>query len=1244
MLSCRRFASVAASQACLLQRAAFCAPRRTTAVASTSALGMLATGHGSPLCIGASATVTQRRCAATDSHTGASVVVVDPEKAARERDRIARDLLTTNFPELYVNQRSVLLYKDVVHTVPYTLTIAVDGNVTRQDVDPVVNAILSDCFAMVDKHLNAFNADSEVSHVNRLPVGQKHVMSEHLCKVIKCCEEVYKISGGCFDPAAAPLVHKLRIAASRPDSTVENFTVTAEEAGRFTLMRSFAIDIKEGTIARNYEDAMLDLGGLNKGYTVDCVVDRLNAAKFFDVLFEWGGDCRASGVNVQRQPWAVGVVRPPSVDEVVAAAKSGESVTMTAHSLGEHTNESAQSESAADGAAKREHKALLRVMSLSNEALCTSGDYENILFVNALGSALSSTYDWHHRCLIAPCQDDLAQVSIKCYSCLYADALATASFVKRDPVRVRYMLEHYRHDYNRVTDYAAYTREGERLAHMYEIARESPARRAERIAGSLPARVVVVGGGLAGCAAAIEAANCGATVIVLEKEPRLGGNSAKATSGINGWGTRTQAVNHVLDNCKFFERDTFLSGKGGHCDPGLVRTLSVKSADAIGWLESFGIPLTVLYQLGGASRKRCHRAPDQKDGTPVPIGFTIMRHLEDYIRTKLHSKVRILNETAVVSLMHDVSVMPDGSREIRVHGVRYKSMTDASETVMDLPADAVVLATGGFSNDQTAESLLREYAPNLYGTPTTNGTFATGDGVKMARKLGATVVDMDKVQLHPTGLVDPKDPACKTKYLGPEALRGSGGILLNRNGERFVNELDLRSVVSQAIIAQDNEYPDSGGSKFAYCVLSEEAAKLFGKNSLTYYWKSQGLFTRVDDMKALASLIGCSVETLYRTLETYERQSTEKEVCPLTGKLVFPSVVGTKGPYYVAYVTPSIHYTMGGCLISPAAELLMEDHSVNIFEDLRPILGLFGAGEVTGGVHGRNRLGGNSLLECVVFGKIAGDRAATILQREKHGLSKDKWVPVVVRETRASDPFGVGSRVLRFNLPGATQTSGLTVGEFIGIRGDWDGQQLIGYYSPINMPDDKGSISILARGDKGNLQEWISSMRPGDSVEMKACGGLRIELKPHKKQMIYRKTVIRRLALIAGGSGVAPMLQIIKAALNRPYVDNIETIRLVYAAEDEHELTYRSLLKQYSAENPGKFDCGFVLNNPPEGWMEGVGYVDRATLQGLLQPPSKDLLVAICGPPVMQRSVMADLLALGYSAEMVRTVDEDRAL
>lgn len=1197
---------------------------RTGPLATVSALRVGVGAAVAAPTLSACALRTQLR-SATDATSSASIVIADPQAAAKERDRIAREMLTTNVPERH-NLREVLQIKDLIHTVPYSLHICTENPEAKEETMHTAKTILDECFSIVDSYLNNFNEASEVSKVNQLPVGEEHTMSEHLSRVMECCINVYRTSGSCFNPASAPLARRLREVAKNPSSTPADFHIPLEEAEIFGLESSFNVDFKKGTITRLHEAAELDLGGVSKGYTVDIVVEKLIAAGYSDVLFEWGGDCRASGLNVQRQPWVVGIIRPPSVKDVNEGAKNGQT-----------TNTKMVSEADSTGP-------LLRVITLQSEALCTSGDYENVFYAPSVNSAVSSIYDWQSRGLIRPTDDELGQVSVKCYNCLYADALATAALIKRDPVRVRYMLEIYRRNHNRVTDYAAYTRSGERLAHMYEIAKESPEMRAERIAKSLPARVIVVGGGLAGCAAAIEACRCGAQVILIDKEKSLGGNSAKATSGINGWGTRAQAKHKVVDNCKHFERDTYLSGVGGTCDPGLVRTLSVKSADAIEWLSSFGIPLTVLSQLGGASRKRCHRAPDQKDGTPVPIGFTIMKTLENYIRTELKNKITILNETAVTSLIYQSKNLPDGNQEKRVRGIRYKALSDPNSEEMELIADSVVLATGGFSNDQSSNSLLREFAPQIFGTPTTNGTFATGDGVKMARKLGALLVDMDKIQLHPTGLIDPKDPANKTKYLGPEALRGSGGVLINKQGERFINELDLRSVVSQGIIAQNDEYPGSGGSKFAYCVLNEDAVKLFGVNALNFYWKQQGLFVRVEDIEELSKLIGCKVATLRATLKNYEQISRDNTVCPLTNKSVFPCVIGPQGPFYVAYVTPSIHYTMGGCLISASAEILSQHRGLNILADNHPILGLFGAGEVTGGVHGKNRLGGNSLLECVVFGKIAGDRAGTVLQRDSCALSTKEWVPVVVREARSGDQFGVGSRVLRFNLPGSLQTSGLKVGQFVGIRGMWDGQQLVGYYSPVTLPDARGFISILARGDKGFLQEWISSMRPGDSVEIKACGGLEIDLDPTKKQIRFGKTVIRKFGLIAGGSGVAPMLQIIRASLNRPYIDNIDSIRLVYAAENATELTYREVLTNFSRENSEKFKIDFVLNRPPEGWTGGVGYVDATTLKKALPPPSSDLMIAICGPPVMQRSVKNDLISLGYNPKLVRTVDENMEL
>ncbi|KAG5492531.1 hypothetical protein JKF63_01109 [Porcisia hertigi] len=1137
-----------------------------------------------------------------DGKSSASVVVVDAERAAKERDAAARAMLHESSASPL--GKAQVLKKGLAHTVPYTLKVVLADPNAIQKATTDAEEVLQAALQLVDTLLNSHNENSEVSRINRMPVGEEHQMSAALKRVMGCSLRVYNSSRGAFDPSVGQLVRELREAAR------EGKTVPVERVNsllsKCTLNSSFSIDMKRGMISRKHTDAMLDLGSVNKGYGVDYVVERLNSLGYENVFFEWGGDVRASGKNSSNQLWAVGIVRPPALADIRTVVPE-------------------------------DKQSFIRVVRIHDEAIATSGDYENL--VEGPGSKVySSIFNAASKSLLEPTEANIAQVSVKCYSCMYADALATAALLKSNPPAVRRMLDNWRYVRDTVTDYTTYTREGERVAKMFEIATEDAEMRAKRIKGSLPARVIIIGGGLAGCSAAIEAANCGAQVILLEKEPKLGGNSAKATSGINAWGTRAQAKQGVMDGGKFFERDTHRSGKGGNCDPCLVKTLSGKSSDAVKWLCDLGVPLTVLSQLGGASRKRCHRAPDKSDGTPVPVGFTIMKTLENHIVNSLSRQVTVMTGITVTALESTSHARPDGVLMRKVTGVRL-IQTDGQPMVLN--ADAVILATGGFSNDHTTSSLLQRYAPQLASFPTTNGVWATGDGVKMASQLGVALVDMDKVQLHPTGLLDPKDPSNRTKYLGPEALRGSGGVLLNKNGERFVNELDLRSVVSQAIIAQNNVYPESGGSKFAYCVLNEAAAKLFGKNFLGFYWKRLGLFEKVENVADLAKLIGCSGETLMSTLKQYEELSSKKlHACPLTGKNVFPCVLGPQGPFYVAYVTPSIHYTMGGCLISPSAEMQTIDAS-GVTPVRRPVLSLFGAGEVTGGVHGGNRLGGNSLLECVVFGKIAGDRAATILQKKNTALSMWEWSTVVLREVREGGMYGVGSRVLRFNLPGALQKTGLALGQFIGIRGDWDGQQLIGYYSPITLPDDVGVIGILARADKGRLAEWISALQPGHAVEMKACGGLIIDRRFDARHFFFRGLKIRKLALIGGGTGVAPMLQIVRAAVKKPFVDSIGSIQFIYAAEDVSELTYRTLLESYEKEyGSEKFKCHFVLNNPPAQWTDGVGFVDAALLRSAVQAPSNDLLVAICGPPMMQRAVKNALKGLGYNMNLVRTVDE----
>jgi flavocytochrome c len=468
------------------------------------------------------------------------------------------------------------------------------------------------------------------------------------------------------------------------------------------------------------------------------------------------------------------------------------------------------------------------------------------------------------------------------------------------------------------------------------------------------ASVLVIGGGLAGLSAALAAAEAGATVTLLEKTQHVGGNSAKATSGINGWGTEAQEAYGIDDGPGLFERDTVISGHGGSVRTELVAMLSAQSGDAVRFLSKHGVNLTVLAQLGGHSRMRTHRAPDNADGTPVPIGYAIVRALQARLR-------EVPGVTVVTAATALRLVVRDG----RVRGVVYES--DGVER--ELHSDAVVLTTGGFSHDRTGDSsLLREFFPEALRYPTTNGPFATGDGVKMAREIGAVLVDMDRVQLHPTGLVDPKRPDAPTKFLGPEALRGAGGVLVNARGRRFVDELGLRSAVTAAITAQADEYPGSEGSRVAYCVLNDAAAGRFGRGALRFYTERLGLFRVAADVDELAQMIGCRAATLRETLDQYGAVSASGSVCPVTGKSVYPTVLNSSGPFHVAVVTPSVHYTMGGCLISPLGEVQRSLAGGGT----EAIPGLFAAGEVTGGVHGANRLAGNSLLECVVFGRLAG--------------------------------------------------------------------------------------------------------------------------------------------------------------------------------------------------------------------------------------------------------------------------------
>jgi succinate dehydrogenase/fumarate reductase flavoprotein subunit len=220
--------------------------------------------------------------------------------------------------------------------------------------------------------------------------------------------------------------------------------------------------------------------------------------------------------------------------------------------------------------------------------------------------------------------------------------------------------------------------------------------------------------------------------------------------------------------------------------------------------------------------------------------------------------------------------------------------------------------------------------------------------------------------VHPTGFVHAEDPDNKTKFLCGEALRGEGGLLLNSQGRRFVNELDLRD----AVTAKMNE---QSGRK--YIVLNAKAAVDLGAHLGFYTFKK--LMKKYDSSRALAEDLGMDPEALAAELKAYNRSAEQK--CDAFNKTVFPAVpFETDEEYYAGEVTPVLHYTMGGIRMNPKAQIMRQGPG----GDLQVIHRLYGAGEVTGGVHGNNRLGGNSLLECVVFGRIAGATAVADLAAE----------------------------------------------------------------------------------------------------------------------------------------------------------------------------------------------------------------------------------------------------------------------
>lgn len=485
--------------------------------------------------------------------------------------------------------------------------------------------------------------------------------------------------------------------------------------------------------------------------------------------------------------------------------------------------------------------------------------------------------------------------------------------------------------------------------------------------------IAIVGAGGAGMVAAIVAADAGKNVILIEKQAIVGGNSARATGGMNATHTPEQDKNEFTENAgvektlkaaenfadnevisklaetvktqweaykaepkgyfdsiELMQLDSLIGGHGIN-NPELVKTFAENAAGAIEWLKTINIDLTSVGAFGGASVKRIHRPLDENKKV-VSVGAYMIPRLEAACIAR--KNITILISTTAEKILTDDSGKVSGIYAVNSDGDK-----------LTINAKSVILAAGGFGANLKMVALLK---PELDGFMTTNAPGINGEGIVMAQELGAAVVDMKQIQIHPTVQAD-------TSALITEGLRGDGAILVNKEGKRFIDETGTRDVVSAAEIAQTGS--------FSWLIVDQKMADASG---VIKGYISRGYTLEGATFEQLAKTIDVPADEFAKTMNNWNKYVAERKD-PDFNRTSFAQPLD-KAPFYAIKVTAGIHHTMGGLKIDKNAQVLKGDGSI--------IPGLFAAGEITGGVHGGNRLGGNAVADFVIFGRIAGQNAA----------------------------------------------------------------------------------------------------------------------------------------------------------------------------------------------------------------------------------------------------------------------------
>ena len=471
---------------------------------------------------------------------------------------------------------------------------------------------------------------------------------------------------------------------------------------------------------------------------------------------------------------------------------------------------------------------------------------------------------------------------------------------------------------------------------------ETVAEKAEDV--TIETEIVVIGGGGAGLAAAVQANQLGSKVLVLEKMGKVGGNTILAGGALNAVNDRSEQAIAYNDSVEWHYTQT-LSGGDYQGDPLLVHTLVSNAWDGVQWLMDLGMEFqdetAGLFTVTGGLWPRAHKPVE-------PLGTGFFKTYMNYIDS--HDNVDVMLNTCATEILVDENGKACG----------VVATGETGNTVTVKASKGVVVATGGFAaNVELRSAYNTQWADLGDSIKTTNHAGATGDGIKLMQKLGADFVQMGNIQLLPLG--DPVTGSLSGNIEHDVETR----IFINKEGNRFVNEGGRRDDMTNALFAQIDAYMWIVMDSDTYPTGDER--NNFGETANQLV--EAGRAVKADTLEELAEKMNVPADALIAAVTEFNRHAEGGDLAGTPdefGRTLYKTPIDT-APFYAAARVPTVHHTMGGVRINVNAQVLDENGNV--------IPGLYAAGEVTGGIHGSNRLGGNALTDTVVFGRIAGESA-----------------------------------------------------------------------------------------------------------------------------------------------------------------------------------------------------------------------------------------------------------------------------